>query len=131
MNDFERLEASIQQVYDSNAQAFDRQRNKSLFEKKWLDIFCSHLKSGDSILDVGCGSGTPIAEYFIQKQYKVTGVDFSPNMLKMTSERFPQQEWILQDMREIHLNRQFDGIISWNGFFHLNHKDQYDVFSKF
>ena len=88
----------------------------SLFEKKWLDIFCSHLKSGDSILDVGCGSGTPIAEYFIQKQYKVTGVDFSPNMLKMTSERFPQQEWILQDMREIHLNRQFDGIISWNGY---------------
>ena len=128
--DMSLLEAQTKKVYDANAVAFDQQRSKDLFEQKWLDRFRSHLQHGDAILDCGCGSGEPIAGYFIRNKYAVTGVDFSPEMLKIARHRFPQNDWLLQDMRQLKIARTFEGVISWNAFFHLNHQDQCAVFSK-
>lgn len=125
------LKVQTKQIYDENAVAFDQQRRKDIFEQKWLDRFLSLLKEGDAILDVGCGSAEPIAGYFIRKNYHTTGVDFSEEMLKIASNRFPQNDWHLQDMRQLNIDRLFDGIISWNAFFHLNHLDQEIVLSKF
>ena len=131
MTFMEELEAQAQQIYDVNAVAFDQQRSKDLFEQKWLDRFLSHLKEGAAILDVGCGSGEPIAGYFIRQKYTVTGVDFSSEMLKIAKQRFPNNDWFLQDMRQLHIGKTFEGLISWNSFFHLNQHEQHGVISKF
>lgn len=123
----------MKDVYERNALAFDEQRGKSLFEKKWLDLFTQLLKRGDHILDVGCGTADPIAKYFIESGYLVTGIDFSGSMIKLAQSKFPSLNWKVADMRAFNLNQTFDGLIAWNSFFHLNPNDQpraLDCFAK-
>lgn len=117
--------ARIIGLYDENAEEWDRLRCPgSLFEKPWLDRFLSLLGPGASVLDLGCGSGVPIAAYLIRSGYTVTGVDSSPALIAMCRNRFPQNEWIVADMRTLDLGRRFDGVLAWDSFFHLDRDDQ-------
>lgn len=125
------LEKKTQDIYNKNAIAFDQQRSKNLFEKAWLDKFLSRLNRGDEVLDVGCGAGEPIAKYLIEKEMIVTGIDFSHEMIKIVSQRFPEHSWLLRDMRNFSFKKKFKGIIAWDSFFHLNHEDQVSAFSQF
>nr|WP_234004975.1 class I SAM-dependent methyltransferase [Cronobacter turicensis] len=60
-------------------------RSTNLSEKVWLDKFISHLPPGGNILDLGCGNGSPIAEYLLSQGVNVTGVDSSPSMISFMS----------------------------------------------
>lgn len=115
---------SLLKIYESEARVFDSHRDKSLFEKNWLDFFVSHLASNDCVLDIGCGTGMPISNYFIKNNIDLIGLDFSSQMIKIARDRFPQNEWVHADMRSFLLNKKFNGIIAWNSLFHLNHNDQ-------
>ncbi len=124
--------ARIIGLYDENAAEWDRLRSPgSLFEKPWLDRFLSLLGPGATVLDLGCGSGRPIAAYFIRNGYAVTGVDSSPALIALCRSRFPQNEWIAADMRPLNLGRRFDGVLAWDSFFHLNQDDQRAMFQIF
>src|ERR1035438_548608 len=103
----------------------------SLFEKPWLDRFLALVPEGGSILDLGCGAGLPISGYLIQQGTAVTGVDSSAPMIDLCRKRFPQQEWLVADMRTLELGRRFDGILAWDSFFHLCPEDQRVVFPVF
>lgn len=111
--------------------ARDRGLTNSLFEKPWLDRFRALMPSGASVLDVGCAAGEPIARYFIQNQYDVTGVDSSPALIAICRARFPQYDWIVEDMRNLSMDRRFDGILAWDSFFHLCPDDQRLMFPIF
>ncbi len=54
-------------LYERHAGAYDEARGKSLFEVPWLDRFLGVLPLKPAILDIGCGSGEPIARYFIER----------------------------------------------------------------
>jgi SAM-dependent methyltransferase len=84
-----------------------------------------------SILDLGCGSGEPIARYFIDRGCDVTGVDSSSSFIAMCRGRFPGQDWLAADMRTLSLSRRFDGILAWDSFFHLCQDDQRRMFPIF
>jgi SAM-dependent methyltransferase len=119
-------------LYEDNAAAWDRLRNPgSLFEKPWLDRFLALLPPGGSILDLGCGSGEPIAAYLIRSGYALTGVDSSPSMIAMCRERFPQNQFHVADMRTLAIDQRFDGILAWDSFFHLSPDDQTTMFPIF
>ena len=75
--------------------------------------------------------GTPMAAYLIGLGHPVVGVDLSPAMIDVCRVRFPKQEWIVADMRELALRRKFSGILAWNSFFHLCHDDQRQMFPIF
>jgi SAM-dependent methyltransferase len=118
-------------LYDRHAQAYDRQRGRSLFEKSWLDAFAALLPDGGSVLDIGCGMGEPIARHLIARGFAVTGIDSSPTLVAMARERFPQQTWMAADMRALSLGRAFDGLLAWDSFFHLTADDQQAMFPLF
>ncbi|WP_395374476.1 class I SAM-dependent DNA methyltransferase [Marinicella sp. W31] len=118
------LSQKTQQVYESNAVRFDNDRNKVLYEKAWLARFQNLLPNGGTILDIGCGTGEPIAQYFIEQGFQVTGIDFSSNMIALAQLRFPLHAWHLMDMRSLKIDEKFDGIIAWHSFFHLNPEEQ-------
>jgi SAM-dependent methyltransferase len=77
-----------------------------------------------SVLDLGCGSAEPIARYFIEQGCDVTGVDSSQALIDICRDRFPGSDWIIDDMRNLSLDRHFDGILAWDSFFHLSPEDQ-------
>jgi SAM-dependent methyltransferase len=86
---------------------------------------------GGSVLDLGCGSGEPIARALIPAGCAVTGVDSSPAMIALCQSRFPDARWIIADMRALSLGRRFDGILAWDSFFHLRADDQRQIFAIF
>ena len=103
----------------------------NLFERPWLDRFRALLPQAAPILDLGCGSAEPIARYLIELGHPVTGVDSSEAMIELCSARFPEQEWIVADMRGLALQRKFGGILAWDSFFHLCPDDQRQMFPVF
>jgi SAM-dependent methyltransferase len=122
----------IVSLYQRHADEWDKLRGRlCLLEKRWLDQFVALLPQSASILDIGCGTGQPIARYLIEKGYDVTGIDSSPALIGICKDRFPDQEWIVADMRELSLDRRFDGILAWDSFFHLSPEDQRPMFPIF
>ena len=124
-------DAKIIELYERHAQHWDQDRGRDLFEQPWLDRFLGFVAPGASILDVGCGSAEPIARFFIERGYEVTGVDSSPSLIEICKRRFPKQHWIVADMRVLHLNARFEGTIAWDSLFHLCPEDQRRVFPLF
>ncbi|HEY4205008.1 MAG TPA: class I SAM-dependent methyltransferase [Xanthobacteraceae bacterium] len=118
-------------LYERHARAFDRERGKSLFERAWLDRFRAVAGAGATLLDIGCGSAEPIARYLIAAGHSVTGVDSSATMIELCRERFPEQLWLVADMRRLDLGRRFSGILAWDSFFHLSQDDQRAMFPLF
>ncbi len=118
-------------LYEQHAELFDRERGRSLFERGWLDRFAALLPPGGTILDIGCGSGEPIAAYLIGRGFRLTEVDAAPTLIGLCRRRFPDHEWHVADMRRLTLARSFDGLIAWDSFFHLGFDDQRGMFPRF
>lgn len=128
----ERLAQKIIQIYQKYGRDWTELRGDYLYEKAWLDRFLALLPATDaSVLDLGCGSGHPIAAYLIENGCQVTGIDRSEVMLEMARESFPEQTWIDADMRHFRFDQQFDGILAWDSFFHLTPDDQREMFAQF
>jgi len=122
---------NILSIYERHADAFATRRARTLQEKSWLDKFAQRLKPSATILDIGCGNGQPIAEYFVQRGFTLTGVDGAAAMIGRARTSFPQQRWLHQDMRQLRLEETFDGLLAWDSFFHLNQQDQRAMFPIF
>ena len=118
-------------IYEKHANGWDRHRPRVFFEKAWLDKLIALLPTGGRVMDIGCGSGEPISSYLISCGFDVTGLDASAAMLEIANSRFPDANWIHMDMRELDLDRKFDGIISWDGFFHLKQDEQRQALRSF
>lgn len=132
MTDFKAIAAGMRDVYEQKVTQFDRDRNKTLFERHWLEKFEALLpEDASSILDTGCGTGVPIAQYFIEKGYDLTGVDYAQSMVTLAEKRFPEQSWYVADMRELNLEEKYDGLIGWHSFFHLTPAEQRAVLPVF
>lgn len=122
--DLAALARSTGAVYERNAERYDRDRSRTLFEQGWLDRFLALVPRGGPVLDLGCGTGDPIAAYISGMGYRVTGLDRSEAMLTRARTRYPEGDWRSGDMRRFDLPDRFDGILGWNSFFHLTGAEQ-------
>lgn len=116
--------SSTREVYEAQATAYDAARSRTLFEARWLARFTARLPAGGRVLDLGCGAGEPIAQWFIAEGFAVTGVDFADAMLDIARQRWPDGDWRQGDMRDLTLEEEFDGIVCWDSFFHLTQDEQ-------
>jgi SAM-dependent methyltransferase len=117
-------------LYQRHAATWTKLRGDRLIERSWLDKFLSKSNRGP-ILDIGCGSGVPIARYLIQNGRQVVGIDSSPQMIAMCREHHPQGDWHISDMRTLRLGKAFGGILAWDSLFHLHPEDQRKMFPIF
>lgn len=123
--------ASVIDVYERHGVAWARLRGDDLRETPWLDRFCALLSPGAAVLDIGCGSGLPIARALIRRGFDITGVDAAPSMLAQFRCNLPGIVALLADMRHLSLERHFAGLIAWDSFFHLSPDDQRGMFPRF
>ena len=118
--------------YERHATAWDEDRTRATWnDKPWHDRFVAMLPKGASVLDLGCGSGNPVARHLAAQGLKMTGVDFSPTFISLCRDRLPGHTWIVGDMRALSLKRSFEGILAWDSFFHLKPADQRKMFQVF
>jgi SAM-dependent methyltransferase len=107
-------------AYDAIAARWDAAR-ASFFvrEREYLDVFLAGLPPSSSILDVGCGTGRPMAEHAIAQGHRVTGVDQSEALLARASARFPGSRWILSRLETFGFDGCYQGVICWDALFHV------------
>ena len=77
-----------------------------------FDFFFDHLPKGSFILDLGSGTGLPYAKMFIEKGFKVLGIDVSSQMINIAQRSVPDAEFIEISMTELDYEDKFDGVFS-------------------
>jgi len=99
--------------YDDFAWVYDRHwgtyANKAI--KILETLLLAKLPQGSRILDLCCGTGQ-LTQLLTHRQYQVTGVDLSTEMLKYARLNAPTVNFIKADARDFALAQVFDGVIS-------------------
>lgn len=126
MNDPTRAAAAVVDLYDRRADDWivDRGPNLTAADSLWLERFTAALVAGDRVLDVGCGSGRPMAAALLERSFNVTGVDSSARLVAKAAEDLASAHFIQADMRTLDLGRTFRGVLAWHSLFHLTPDDQ-------
>lgn len=75
--------------YEAIAGEFIAARERSRIGVATVRAWARSLPAGASVLDLGCGSGVPIAKALIEAGFAVLGVDASPTLAAAFHRRFP------------------------------------------
>ncbi|MDQ1637657.1 MAG: hypothetical protein QOF62_996 [Pyrinomonadaceae bacterium] len=96
----------------------------------YVDRALEGLQSGARVLDLGCGTGQPVARYLVEKGFRVTGVDQSEKMLEIAKQEVSEAEFIHSDMINVQLAPGFGAAIAWDSIFHVERKHHAGIFQK-
>ena len=95
---------------------------------------CLPEEPGIKILDLGCGTGLELKEYFeINPTAKVTGIDLSPEMLNALREKFPHKEMnlILGSYFDVPFGEnEFDCAMSVESLHHFSKEEKVPLYKK-
>ncbi len=104
--------------FDNLAEGWDAEQiPKDAIIERILDN--GEVTTGKDILDIACGTGTLFPFYFKRNVKSVTGIDISPEMVKIAKNKFPETEIICGDAEEYLFNKTFDVIMVYNAFPHF------------
>lgn len=85
----------------------------------------SNLPSSSAILDIGCGSGVPIAQALLEDGFTVCGIDASPSLISAYRRNLPDMPAACEPAQDsTFFNRTFVGAVSIGLMFLLNPGDQ-------
>lgn len=105
-------------AYNSFAKEYQaREKSVSRYFKSVIDVFVPYIKTGATVLDVGCGVGIS-TKIFNQKKFNVTGIEFSPEMVAYAKRRNKNTLIIEGDFFEFKSHKKFDAIFL-SAFLHL------------
>lgn len=77
-------------AYETFAFVYDEVMDDSLYQQ-WLDFSLRHLpKETNQLLELACGTGA-LAVEFAKKDFDVTGLDLSEEMLTLANDRALQE----------------------------------------
>lgn len=88
-------------------------------EQVYLDTLLADLSPPAAVLDLGCGSGRPLAQYVLGRGHRLTGVDQAAAMLAYARQRLPQGEWIEARIEDYRTQARYAAILCWDVLFHI------------
>ncbi|CAK1356525.1 uncharacterized protein RHO25_012332 [Cercospora beticola] len=111
------LFSSIGEQYEA---AFGHDQGLLKFTQKVLE----HLKPNSHILDVGCGTGKPVATTAAEAGHKITGIDLSEVMVELASKAVPTGTFEVADMLTYQpKDIKFDAVFNMLSLFLLRRQD--------
>lgn len=103
----------------------------SSFVSKLVTEFANKVKPKGKILDIGCGTGYPLASYLSEKGYNVTGIDSSEKMIEIALSRsIKNAKFLTSDFFDFKTNGKFDGVLAWDSFFHFPKEKQHVIYTR-
>lgn len=78
------------------------------------------IHEGIHVLDVACGTGVLFPDYLKRNVASVTGIDISPEMVKIAKNKFPDINVICGDVEATKFDQKFDAIMVYNAFPHFS-----------
>lgn len=109
----------VRRGYNQVAHRYQRDRSQ-LSSHNYLMAFLKLLPSKSSVLDIGCGSGTPIAGEVLKKGHLLTGIDISQTQVAHAKQKYPQGAFLLGDIAKLQAHQyEADGVIMLYSLFHV------------
>lgn len=119
-------------AYDRAAHAYHQaRRDLSPSLRRYLEALVRPLPAGAAVLDVGCGTGQPVAKYLVERGFEVTGLDISPRLLALARQQLPGTRFIHGDMRKAEIHSLFHAIVAWDSVFHVPREEHAALFGRF
>lgn len=109
--------ALVRRSYDMCAEAYGESRRA----EPGIEIrgLLDRLEKGAAVLDIGCGTGIPIAKSLAHSYY-VTGVDVSREMIRQARKNVPTAEFICDDVMSVEFEpASFDAVVAFYSIFHI------------
>jgi len=111
------IQSTLRESYRQIANDFSQSRSRAWPEFRF---FLRFIPEECKLIDLGCGNGRFYG--FLQQEERdidYTGIDFCPELLNIAREKYPQQDFLEQDISEFDVNRRFDVAICIAAFHHL------------
>lgn len=117
--------------YDAIARQWDKHRIQlSPSEVRLLAMVVEGLGPGSLVLDLGCGTGRPIATHLAAAGLRVCGVDQSSAMLALAQARLPAHQWIRAEIERFAFDTTVAAAIAWDSLFHIPRRHHGDIFAR-
>jgi len=99
-------------------------------DKELFDFFVDRLPQQARVLDLGCGSGNPIAKQLAEKGFSVVGVDRSKSLLQKARENVPSGIFHLADIEAYDIQPGYNGVVLWDVIFHIPREEHQAILQK-
>lgn len=127
----EYTEADRSNGYEAVADEFIKRRKSSRIGVATVRRWAKHLPPGATILDLGCGSGVPIAHALNEDGFRIFGVDASLSMVQAFRKHIPHARVAHESIEEsTFFDREFNGVIAWGLMFLLAPEIQIDLIQR-
>lgn len=94
----EEILALVKTGYDLIAAEFDLTRKKEIWPEIRTSV--SRLKTGDRVLDLGCGNGR-LLEALKEVAVDYLGVDSSSSLISLARKNYPDKQFIVSDLLDL------------------------------
>lgn len=113
------------EAYNKNAEKYANKFDSyEVYRNKISDFQKKHIAKGSNILDLGCGPGNNIKTILENdKTCSFTGLDLSKEFINIAKQRFPQFDFLEQDIRSLDLRSKFKVIIASFCIVHLTNDE--------
>lgn len=91
----------------------------------------AQLAPGSRVLDIGCGTGEPIAAWLAGQSFRVTGIDLSPRMIaRAQALNLPGAAFQVCDVLAYRPQAPFDAAIAFDSLWHVPQQEQAALYPK-
>lgn len=110
--------AEVIEFFDRRAAGWDAAMRRN---EESIAAIMDHagVRPGVRVLDVACGTGVLFPDYLERGAASVTGIDISPEMVRIARGKFPHVETICGDVETAELFGAFDVVMVYNAFPHF------------
>ena len=115
----------VRRGYDTVSMRYDEFYDGESKYAAWLAELGERVPAGAAVLDLGCGSGVPVARDLTAAGCHVTGVDISDVQIRRARELVPAAEFRRADISSVEFEPDsFDAVVSFFALIHLPLDDQ-------
>ncbi len=115
----------VRTYFDDYAPRWDAEMIRNEFAIETI-LRNTRIPENGTVLDVACGTGVLIPDYFAHGAGRVVGVDISSGMIEIAKQKFTGMnvELVCADASEFWTKERFDSVVIYNAFPHFTEPKQ-------
>lgn len=117
------------EFFDEKAEEWDEMTTHDP-EKLEFIVRLLALKQGQTVLDVGTGTGVmiPYLLKYVKENGKIVAVDYSKKMIEIAKRKhhpreYPNVKFLVEDINNLSMNHEYNAILCYSCFPHFSNKE--------